>query len=210
MPSSAIQVTPFGVMIDNVRAFHLAFGQRVVDTPDLPDANTRSLRVRLLTEEYTELFDAELVNDIIGVADALADICYILCGTAHSYGLADVVRSLDSLLVYETHRAELPDPDSRANRTSGMQGRLGDYLEAERNDDPDILAATIRDMILYSFSYASTYGIPLSAVFLEVHRSNMTKLGPDGTPTIREDGKVLKPPSYEPPDISRILFPGDK
>jgi ABC-type glucose/galactose transport system permease subunit len=105
------------------------------------------------------------VNDIIGVADALADICYILCGTAHSYGVADVVRSLDSLLVYETHHAELPDPDSRANRTSGMQGRLGDYLEAERNNDPDILAASIRESIAVALLlYYTRFGRYLYAI----------------------------------------------
>ena len=39
----------------------------------------------------------------------------------------------------------------------------------------------------------------------EVHRSNMTKLGVDGKPIRREDGKVLKGPNFEPPQLAPIL-----
>lgn len=49
-------------------------------------------------------------------------------------------------------------------------------------------------------------GINLPEVVKEIHRSNMTKLGPDGKPIYREDGKILKGEDYEPPNISRILW----
>ena len=42
-------------------------------------------------------------------------------------------------------------------------------------------------------------------VFEEIQRSNMSKLGADGKPIYREDGKVLKGPNYFKPDISKIL-----
>jgi len=42
-------------------------------------------------------------------------------------------------------------------------------------------------------------------VVAEVHRSNMTKLGADGRPLYRADGKVLKGPSYEPPRLASVL-----
>jgi predicted HAD superfamily Cof-like phosphohydrolase len=45
----------------------------------------------------------------------------------------------------------------------------------------------------------------LDAVLHEVHRSNMSKLGSDGKPLIREDGKVLKSERYFPPDIESVL-----
>lgn len=41
--------------------------------------------------------------------------------------------------------------------------------------------------------------------FREVHRSNMTKLGPDGKPVFREDGKVMKGPNYEPPNLKQFF-----
>jgi len=40
--------------------------------------------------------------------------------------------------------------------------------------------------------------------FAEVHRSNMSKLGEDGKPIYREDGKVLKGPNYFKPDLAKI------
>jgi predicted HAD superfamily Cof-like phosphohydrolase len=39
----------------------------------------------------------------------------------------------------------------------------------------------------------------------EVHRSNMSKLGPDGLPVLREDGKVMKGDAFEPPDLASVL-----
>lgn len=48
-------------------------------------------------------------------------------------------------------------------------------------------------------------GIDLPAVVTEVHRSNMTKLGADGKPIYREDGKILKGPGFEQPDLKKVL-----
>lgn len=39
----------------------------------------------------------------------------------------------------------------------------------------------------------------------EVHRSNMSKLGEDGKPIYREDGKVMKGPNYSPPDLRAVF-----
>lgn len=49
------------------------------------------------------------------------------------------------------------------------------------------------------------WGIPLDDVFAEVHRSNMTKIWPDGTVHKRGDGKILKPPTYSRPNLKPIL-----
>lgn len=48
-------------------------------------------------------------------------------------------------------------------------------------------------------------GIPLPEVVAEIHRSNMTKLGPEGKPIYREDGKILKGENYEPPRLEKVL-----
>lgn len=50
------------------------------------------------------------------------------------------------------------------------------------------------------------YGIPGEAVLAEIHRSNMSKLGEDGKPVVREDGKILKGPGYFKPNITRVLL----
>ena len=118
---------------NDVKDFHIAFGQRVGQSPLIPeDYNERDLRINLLEEEFKEYMNAEEKNDITEIADALADIIYIACGTAVSYG------------------------------------------------------------------------IPLDEVFTEVHRSNMAKLV-DGKPIYREDGKVMKPAGWTPPDVAGVL-----
>jgi len=45
----------------------------------------------------------------------------------------------------------------------------------------------------------------IEEVFEEIQRSNMSKLGEDGEPIYREDGKVLKGPNYFKPNIQSIL-----
>lgn len=50
------------------------------------------------------------------------------------------------------------------------------------------------------------WGLPAHEIVSEIHRSNMSKLGPGGLPIYRSDGKVLKGPNYTPPNLSPILL----
>lgn len=61
------------------------------------------------------------------------------------------------------------------------------------------------DMIYVEYGFAREANIPLDAGIAEIHRSNMSKLGADGEPLLREDGKVLKGPDYTPPNLGRVL-----
>ena len=91
----------------NVKDFHLAFGQRIGETPSVPeDLNERELRIDLLEEEFNEYMEAEKNSDIVEIADALADIIYIACGTAVSYGIP-----LDKIFdeVHRSNMAKLVD-----------------------------------------------------------------------------------------------------
>ena len=116
----------------DVKEFQTAVGQHVGQKPEFPDGDERVLRMRLLKEEFDEYNQGEYNNDLENIAKELADIIYIVCGTAVSYG------------------------------------------------------------------------IPLDKVFDEVHKSNMAKLV-DGKPIRREDGKILKPEGWKPPNIKKIL-----
>ena len=49
-----------------------------------------------------------------------------------------------------------------------------------------------------------SFGLPANEVFARVHESNMSKLGPDGKPLMRADGKVLKGPNYHPPVLEDL------
>ncbi len=74
-------------MFQEVKKFQTAVGQNVSEVPEFPDENERVLRRKLLKEEVEEYFDGEDKDDLENVAKELADIIYIVCGTAASYGI---------------------------------------------------------------------------------------------------------------------------
>ncbi len=122
--------------IEKVRVFQNLFHDfnSTQPTTDVPE-KYKALRTVLLQEELDELKEAIQNNDLVEIADALADLQYLLYGSVLTFGLQD---------------------------------------HFER-------------------------------IFDEVHRSNMTKVPEDGKIVYREDGKIIKPDTYEPPKIAEIL-----
>lgn len=92
-------------------------------------------------------------------------------------------------------------------RTDMLTEEFDEYIEALADCDIVELADALADMVYIACGTAVEFGIPFDDVFAEVHRANMSKLMPDGTPLLREDGKVMKGPDYTPPNIKSILFP---
>lgn len=62
----------------------------------------------------------------------------------------------------------------------------------------------LADLVYVCYQYAENLGWDLDEAYSRVHASNMSKLGEDGNPIYREDGKVLKGPNYSPPDLSDL------
>lgn len=65
----------------------------------------------------------------------------------------------------------------------------------------EALAKELADILYVVYGTADLLEIPIEAVFGEVHRSNMSKVGPDGQVIRREDGKILKPDTYREADV---------
>lgn len=62
------------------------------------------------------------------------------------------------------------------------------------------------DVIVVLIGMLYSMGIDPSMAWYEVHQSNMRKLNPDtGKPDLDERGKVIKPKSWAPPDMSRVI-----
>jgi predicted HAD superfamily Cof-like phosphohydrolase len=61
------------------------------------------------------------------------------------------------------------------------------------------------DLVYVIYGFAATFGWDLDTAFNRVHESNMSKLGDDGKPIYREDGKVLKGPNYKPPYLGDLV-----
>ncbi|OOV19018.1 nucleoside triphosphate pyrophosphohydrolase family protein [Flavobacterium sp. LM4] len=88
-----------------------------------------------------------------------------------------------------------------------MKEENEEYLEAVQNNDLIEIADALGDMMYILCGTIIEHGLQdkIEAVFDEIQRSNMSKLGTDGKPIYREDGKVMKGPNYFKPDFSKLL-----
>ena len=76
------------------------------------------------------------------------------------------------------------------------------------NDNPlklRDLAKELTDLLYVVYGAGHAFGIDLDKCFEEVHNSNLSKLGSDGRPVYRDDGKVVKGPNYMAPDMRKII-----
>ncbi|GGH47363.1 hypothetical protein IA57_08590 [Mangrovimonas yunxiaonensis] len=108
----------------------------------------------------------------------------------------------------ETPKADL-GIEKNMLRYKLMREENEEYLEAANNNDLVEVADALGDMLYILCGTIIEHGLQhkIEAVFNEIQRSNMSKLGEDGAPIYREDGKVLKGPNYVKPDIAAILKP---
>lgn len=88
-----------------------------------------------------------------------------------------------------------------------MREENEEYLEAANDNDLVEVADALGDMLYILCGTIIEHGMQhkIEEVFNEIQRSNMSKLGADGKPIYREDGKVLKGPNYFKPDLQSIL-----
>ncbi len=90
-------------------------------------------------------------------------------------------------------------------RISLIQEELSELKEAMDNKDLLEVADALTDILYVTYGAGHAFGIDLDECFREVQRSNMSKLGEDGKPIYREDGKVLKGPNYSEPDLKSLI-----
>ena len=106
----------------------------------------------------------------------------------------------------ETPKADL-GADKNKLRFNLMKEENEEYLEAANNNDLVEVADALGDMLYILCGTIIEHGMQykIEEVFDEIQRSNMSKLGADGQPIYREDGKVLKGPNYFKPNIALII-----
>lgn len=106
----------------------------------------------------------------------------------------------------ETPRADLGE-NKNLLRFNLMKEENEEYLEAVKNNDLVEIADALGDMLYILCGTIIEHGLQdkIEAVFDEIQRSNMSKLGANGQPIYREDGKVMKGPSYFKPNFTKIL-----
>ena len=99
---------------------------------------------------------------------------------------------------------EFPSEDIQKLRDELIHEEFNEFLAADNLVD---IADALTDLLVVIYGAGHAYGIDLDECFKEVHRSNMSKLGEDGKPIYREDGKVLKGPNYSEPNLEAVLNP---
>lgn len=89
-----------------------------------------------------------------------------------------------------------------------MREENAEYLEAAENNDLVEVADALGDMLYILCGTIIEHGMQdkIDEVFNEIHSSNMSKLGEDGNPIYREDGKILKGPNYFRPNLKPIIL----
>ena len=103
------------------------------------------------------------------------------------------------------------DRQTRAYQKDLIVEEFKEFLEAEgmmfmhgRNHQEHALKE-LADLVYVCYQFAENQGWFLDEALNRVHESNMSKLGEDGKPIYREDGKVLKGPNYKPPHLEDLF-----
>ncbi len=95
----------------------------------------------------------------------------------------------------------IPDEKTQELRKSLIKEEVSETIKAIDEKNLELIADGIVDTIVVLLGTAVSYGIDIEPIWDEVHKTNMAKSG-GGT---REDGKILKPKNWQPPNIARLL-----
>lgn len=82
------------------------------------------------------------------------------------------------------------------------------YYAPRANFDKEKLTKELCDLLWVTYQAAAFFGLPIEQAFRRVYESNMSKLGDDGKPVLREDGKILKGPNYKPANLGDLFDDG--
>jgi predicted HAD superfamily Cof-like phosphohydrolase len=80
-----------------------------------------------------------------------------------------------------------------------------EFCQAHRKETNENILKELADLVYVCYQYAENMEWDLDEAMNRVHRSNMSKLGLDGKPIRRSDGKVLKGPNYQPPTLNDLV-----
>ncbi len=199
-------------LLSDVTLFHKAFNQPILGWEAFPSQERIDLRLSLIKEELEELKLAFVNEDIVEVADALVDLMYVTNGTVLEFGmqayLGDESYDLKTFLNGDVtctpsvavNEAGFHNLDFLANAVSQLEQAVNsrnlfstvEWLVTL----VEMILVVVIDFCLQNYFYACHD---------EVQASNMSKLGEDGKPIYRADGKVVKGANFFKPNLHKIL-----
>ena len=116
------------VILSQVAEFHMMFDHVIHQHPTIPDEATRNLRVNLIEEEFRELREAIEEGNLVNVADALADLQYVLSGTILSFGLGQLFPAIFNE-VQRSNMSKACDTEGEAHMTIAERSENCYYIE---------------------------------------------------------------------------------
>lgn len=134
--------------LKSVAEFHETFKAPILESPQIPSKERCELRVSLLQEELNELKQAIEENNITEIADALADIQYVLSGAVLEFGLKDrfdelfaEVQRSNMSKACETQQEAIATLShyKQKDGTEGRYEKVGDKWVVYRNSDDKVL-----------------------------------------------------------------------
>lgn len=177
-----------------VREFHIKIGAYVADMPEVPPSNIQLLRQRLILEEWGETVVAMHEQNLDQTADGLCDLLYVVVGTGISFGCP--VSNRD----FAPHEAYRIDPPT--HQIVGNVQMVTFWIARTLEHMFNMVQFNSRLAALAIGVYetgCNTYGLPMEELFVEVHRSNMTK---DGMNRFDKGGKG---DGWQPPQIRKVI-----
>ena len=173
-------------IIDNMRKFMVACDQTTFDI-NIDQAN---LYAKLIAEEHQEFLDGIKNNDNVEILDALVDIVVVTAGFSLSLGYEPVFNN-------ESRQY----PNSNIEELSQALTFYCNQIQSTENP-----RHVIYNIITLCMEYCQVMNWNFYDAYMEVTRSNMSKVDPNTGKVIkRADGKVLKPESYSPPDLTKFV-----
>ena len=106
-------------------------------------------------------------------------------------------------------KPEIPNADVVDLRIELISEELNELWDACEAKDIVEIADALTDILYVTYGAAHAFGIDIDKCFDEVQRSNMSKLGADGNPIYREDGKIMKGPNFSEPNLKKVIYHDD-
>jgi len=185
---------------ETVAEFMRHIGMETHTMPAKRPLEVGETRVRMIVEEFAETIVAANDGNIIELADGLADLLYVIVGAGVAYGAEVPIEFISpSITPYR------PSAMSIIRFTRAYAEQLVDLTIAIANDSMRHLGDALALLGGVVTAYAAVWGMPLRELFIEVHRSNMSKNPGQIIGTAKYGPGGGKGPTYSPPDIAGIL-----
>jgi NTP pyrophosphatase (non-canonical NTP hydrolase) len=155
---------------------------------------------------------------LVGVVDTPELAAQVVAAVNASSPTGDRERQGNAAMLAEFHRVFAhPDTDALWLRPTLHDEEHAELIEALESGDRAAIARELADVVYIAYGTALVHRIDLDVAVREVHRANLSKVGDDGQPIRRDDGKILKGPNFRPPDMTAALAgspsppsPGDR